>query len=187
MNDGGGIFALILIAFVIVEITKANLWEEILFVIVLIVSASIWWANSQEKRRKREAYDNKQREIRTKTKELVVNSQKIVEVLPNRIDIAKAALNEAEQEFEEGAFAPFWDAVEKAVTNLGYFDQEVKHVVANSSQHKELIKRLDNNRPNFSILLRGLPDPRATSARLRSIVRRAQKDLGASILKRRTK
>ncbi len=90
--------------------------------------------------------------------------------------IAEVALGEAEKEFKEGAFAPFWDAVEKVVISLGNFDQAVKFVVENSQQHLECVESLDNDRPVFSVALDNLPDPRSTSQRLHSIVRRAQKD-----------
>lgn len=120
-------------------------------------------------RKRRESHEREQERLRSRASNLVFESKNLAKSLPTRVDLAEAALAEAEREFEERAFAPFWDAVERAVTSLGHFNEEVNNVIANSREHQQLILDLAEDGPEFSVSLNGLPDPRTTWRKLQYI------------------
>jgi len=99
----------------------------------------------------------------------------VFEGLPELVKIAERALDKAEEEFEDGAFAPFWDAVEHAVTHLARFDEGIKQILSYSDGFKVVQKNYDSTPPAFSLNIHGLPDASSTSERMRGVVRRAQK------------
>lgn len=93
--------------------------------------------------------------------------------LAERYRDANGWLDAAEAEFAEGAFAPFWDAVENAVRHLGEADAEMKKIAESMGQYRQLLGLLDQEPP--ALVLGVLPSGTPTSDRLRSLVRRGQK------------
>ena len=98
---------------------------------------------------------------------------------------SERALNRAEVEFAEGAFAPFWDAVEKAANCLAAFNNTVEQINLNSGLYRTLSATLKRPASDFRIGIT-LPDARRTADRMRNIVRAAQKNFQfASIYEQR--
>ena len=179
----GVIIALVVIAAIIDEITTAGLWEEIFFGIVLITTICLWRhfdkkerARKSAEREAQQAKEERQLSIRRQSHELIIETEAIVNKLPSNIDAGERALDGAEVEFREGAFDPFWDAIERAINHLGYFDRDVRNVADNSKRHRMLIADLEKERPVFNLAINNLPDARKTWSRLQSIVREAQKN-----------
>lgn len=127
-----------------------------------------------EARRKQHEYN--QQSLRQRLLGFVTDSDAILKSLPNEIKIAEQALVESEKEFAEGAFAPFWDAIENAVTHLARFNLGIQQIHDNSINYMEKKKELDSTPPPFKINVGTLPVATRTSDRMRGIVRRAQKD-----------
>lgn len=148
-----------------------------IIVIVVIYFLMIKYRDDEEARkRKQKEYESKQLEIKSKTQELVSEPKIMVSRIPNHIQNAEKNLDEAEFEFRERAFAPFWDAVENAINNLGRFYQSVDQIVVNSKTHAKLIAKFDGEKSTFSVSANNSPDARKTAERMRQLVRQAQKD-----------
>jgi Skp family chaperone for outer membrane proteins len=130
----------------------------------------------EEAQRKQQAYEDKQRYVHKNLLDYVTTSVTVLESLPEEIKIAESALGRAEDEFSDGAFAPFWDAVENAVTHLARFDNGIKEILSNSDRYKQKKTELDTTPPAFKLNINTLPDASSTADRLRSIVRQAQKN-----------
>jgi hypothetical protein len=89
---------------------------------------------------------------------------------------AQDSLDLAEREFAEGAFAPFWDAVERATECLAAFDHSVQKLSNNARNYYSTLRDRKHSFPSFSVHLSSLPDTSAAVSRIRGIVRNAQKD-----------
>jgi uncharacterized protein YfcZ (UPF0381/DUF406 family) len=88
-------------------------------------------------------------------------------------------LDQADVDFADGAFAPFWDSVENAVKTLGRFDEGVHHIKDNSSHYTELIGKYKGMPPQFPLAGKSVAKlgvGTATAKRLKAIVRAAQRN-----------
>lgn len=156
-------------------------------VIYLIVKA-----NEAEKRRQaaeaaREA-EEKARLRRYREEQQGYRKQMIVfgeqslglfESMPKHLSAAEEDLDQAEVDFADGAFAPFWDSIEKAAKTLGRFDEGVRHINDNSSRYTELIKKYEDTPPEFPLARQSVAKlgvGTATAERMKAIVRNAQRN-----------
>ena len=179
----GIIFVIALIVTIIDEISKAGLWGPILFGIALLIVLCAWWnihkknqARELAKREAQKAQENRQLSLRNQSNELIASTKSVISKLPSDIDAGERALDDAEVEFQEGAFAPFWDAIERAINHLGYFDRNVQTIVNNSKIYIMLTADLEIDQHFLDLSINDMPDARNTSSRLQNIVRQAQKN-----------
>ena len=117
-----------------------------------------------------------QHSIQTNLTNIVSASKKAAAELPELVRNAEQSLNNAEHEFKDGAFAPFWDAVEKAAFKLATFNNHVQLLDRNALDYKDNVSRFNGSPPPFELGLRILPDASHTVERMRTIVRQAQKN-----------
>jgi uncharacterized protein YfcZ (UPF0381/DUF406 family) len=124
--------------------------------------------------------------------ELSLIAKQSIELFVDMLNLLRAAkryLNQAEIDRQEGAFAPFWDVIEKAANMLGQFDEGLRCINGNFSRYAELIKLYVGPPPTFpvtGILVAKLDVGMETAARLKAIVRNAQCDFHfASIYEQR--
>jgi len=96
--------------------------------------------------------------------------------LPNLMADAERSLDLAEYEFAEGAFVPFWDAIEVAAKRLADVEGTIQKLIQNSQSYQKDATGLETRPPPFQIGLKTLPDASHTTSRMRVIVRGAQKD-----------
>jgi hypothetical protein len=107
---------------------------------------------------------------------LVSDAKQTASSLPTLVRSAENALDLAEREFQDGAFAPFWDAVEQATKNLANFVATVRRLIRNSQLYNGEAAKLETPPPPFRIGIDTLPDASRTADRMRAVVRQAQKD-----------
>lgn len=122
---------------------------------------------------------NQQRQFYTSLIDLGSGSFALFESMPNHLFTAEELLDQAEVDFKEGAFAPFWDSVEKAAMQLGRFDDSVRTITTNAERHTDVAKRYEGPPPPFPIVLdsvTGMAAAKTTNDRMRAIVRRAQRN-----------
>lgn len=117
-----------------------------------------------------------QRALALQLSTLMSDSSATAKSLPGLISIAEATLDRAEEEFRDGAFAPFWDAVEEAANTLARFTAAVQGLVRNATDYRSNSSRLPAPLPPFQLGVQTLPDATQTAERMRRIVRKAQKD-----------
>jgi hypothetical protein len=111
--------------------------------------------------------------------------------LAELVSAAEAHLAVAEREFDERAFAPFWDDVERATNALATYQRRVQGLESNVKEYRTVAERLDDvplespEVPELDVSTR-VVDPRPTASKLQDIVRRAQRDFEfASIFEQR--
>jgi len=90
----------------------------------------------EAQRRKQQEYEAYQQSLRQRLLGFVTDSTAILQNLPKEIKVAEYALDEAEKEFKEGAFAPFWDAIENAATHLARFNFGIQQIHDNSINYQ---------------------------------------------------
>lgn len=86
-------------------------------------------------------------------------------------------LDQAERDFKEGVFAPFWDSIEKAMLRFSHFDECVREITINSKKHTALAKIYKSSPPQFPIDMEsvdGMSAANSVSDHFKSIVRKAQ-------------
>lgn len=133
-------------------------------------------------RRMNEEHEVTQRQIMTNLVNCVSVSQSAVSDIPKAIQAAEIALTEAEYEFNDGAFAPFWDAVEQAANQLAKSDASIKAVIQYSKNYRDQVAKLVSSPPPFRVGIDTLPDATHTAERMRAIVRKAQKNFHFSTI-----
>lgn len=131
-----------------------------------------------EERRQRIAAEHvaSQQALALRLTNLITDSTGKAAGLPTLLGSANQLIDHAEQEFEDGAFGPFWDAVEQSATKLANFEVTTKTLIKNSQSYRQEVPRLEGAPPPFQIGLDTLPDASSTAERLRRVVRRAQKN-----------
>lgn len=113
----------------------------------------------------------------THLNELVSETHAAISDLPGLLSSAEQHLDNAEKEFFDGVFAPFWDEIEKAISKLAMYYRQVRIIRDFVAEFKEVETPIppESSRalalPNLRI-----PDARDCADRLTRIVRRAQKD-----------
>lgn len=126
----------------------------------------------------RRAQRAEQRSLRDKAKQLVTSSQENLEHAPSLLEEVENQLDIAEFEFNDGAFAPFWDAIENTINLLSQFDASVVAVVRNYHTYENVVSNYQGGKSitQFTVDVDRFPDPNKSSKRMIEIVRRAQKD-----------
>ena len=135
--------------------------------------------NEQEEEKRRLEAKRKQDALDNECKSLAVlldTSKSTFLSLRQLVPAASAHLNKAEKEFEEGAFAPFWDEVENATNRLAAYHQGVNEVEHNANAYADRSSILSVSIPKFDMPKGELPDARPVAVRLSKVVRQAQKD-----------
>jgi hypothetical protein len=142
---------------------------------------------AEEDRKKR--FKEDQRRYRDELNLIGKRSIDVFESMPGFLVATEQHLDQAEIDYQEGAFAPFWDVIENAANMLGRFDEGLRAISKNSSRYTELIKLYVGPPPTFplaSLAVTKLDVGTGSAARLRAIVRRAQRDFHfASIYEQR--
>jgi len=188
----GEIFGLILLVVGLVVIGYAIyftfLYWYITFPLFVIVAIGTYQYKKQKKeeeqrrtaeeeaRRKQEEYEANQVAISKRLSTVVTNSIAIFQDMPKYVTSAEDDIKTAESEFKERAFAPFWDAVERAATKLANFDSNTRHIIHLSSEYNKERGKLDSTPPSFSIDINKIPDAKRIANRMQNIVRCAQRD-----------
>jgi hypothetical protein len=107
---------------------------------------------------------------------IVADSKVIAAGLPALVYKSQQALDKAEFEFKDGAFAPFWDAVEGAAAMLATFTNQVQMLDKRAEEYRVARLSLIDPPPVFDLGLQTFPDALRVVERLNGIVRTAQKN-----------
>ncbi len=159
----------------------------ILGAVYLIIEANKKNKENSEARRAREeqikademARQKRNLEYHNRMVALGTHSIDIFESMPNLLSSAEEQLNQADLDYTDSAFAPFWDSVEKAAKALGYYDEGIEKINSNSSEYTGLVKQFEGNPPGFPLShlsVIKLEVGKVTAERMQSIVRKAQRN-----------
>ncbi len=109
---------------------------------------------------------------------LLTETQKSYHDIADRVTLANQHLDAAGREFDEGAFAPFWDEIERAANELAAYKNEVEHLQRNvgvyNNESLELVRIGGDAPAPLALSQFQLSDARPSAARFMSMVRKAQ-------------
>ena len=114
----------------------------------------------EEEKRQIQRHIGKQQLYREQMIVLGEQSIRLFESMPENLSSAEKYLDQAEVDFADGAFAPFWDSIENAAKTLGRFDEGVRHIKDNSSRYTELIRKYEDIPPQFPLARQSMPRSR---------------------------
>lgn len=95
--------------------------------------------------------------------------------IANRLREAETWINQATYEYSERALAPFWEAVERAAERLALCSASAERLKVKSERYYELLSEKRHDFP-LDPIEDPVPDPGATLAAFRAIVRKGQTD-----------
>ena len=166
--------------------------------ITVLLCAAAWWvvkrhrarvAAAAELRAQREALwlrrVAQQKRVRDRLLRLNEESLSLMESMPAWVETAERHLDQAELDFAEGAFAPFWSSVERAALSLAGFGESVQKLESNSGEYVDLLTQYKGHAPAFAVSVCATTRMKlstATSHRMHGIVRRAQRDFQFSVI-----
>jgi hypothetical protein len=104
------------------------------------------------------------------------DSRRRAMMLPALVGRAEEAVNRAQFEFDEGAYGPFWTAVEAAAMALADYDESVRTISASAGAYAALAVQLKPPIPVFDLGIEELPSVVVPMQRMEFLVREAQKD-----------
>ena len=165
----------------LVVLLTSRSWAVSIPILVGILVAGIWLAfksHSSRMHKKKELSEHmrRQSEIYDHVRTLVAQAETLNhEAIRNAWD-ADAALDQAEVEFADGAFAPFWDEIEAAANCLARVDEAVREIASVSEHYWDHTAKLDEPPPPLMIDPSSLPDIEGIAERLQSVVCPAQRD-----------
>jgi hypothetical protein len=128
-------------------------------------------------RAERERIEN-ERHHKLMEEALVRNKAELQQQLRKLSNVSSAATKElavAARDFDERAFAPFWDSVERVLKILADYDRELRYVKSKADDLDGVAKRLGRPAPSRKELIT-IPDVVQPATDLRTLVRRAQRD-----------
>lgn len=124
-------------------------------------------------------HNEEQRLCLEQIKDLSEKSLCLLELTPQQLDSAQRFLERAEFDFADSAFAPFWESIENAARDLGYFNDAISRIKENNSEYGRLSKAYEGAVPTFPIAngsITKLEVGTAIAERMRKIVRTAQRN-----------
>lgn len=136
-------------------------------------------AAKAEEEARRQRHREEQHVYRNQMIALGEQSLVLFESMPNQLRSAEGYLDQAEAEFADGAFAPFWDCIENAAQLLGRFDEGVRQIKDNSDRYSGLIRKYEAVPPRYPLAhesVTKLTVAGTSAERMQGIVRKAQRD-----------
>jgi hypothetical protein len=136
-------------------------------------------ARHAEEAARLQRYREEQNRYREEMTLLCKESLDSFESLPRYVSTAERHMDQAERDFGEGVFAPFWDSIEASANVLGRFNEGVRTIKKNSARYTELVGLYASVLPRFPVALKSVSklEVGTTSAsRMAAIVRIAQRN-----------
>jgi hypothetical protein len=94
--------------------------------------------------------------------------------LPGILALVSESVKQAEQEYRENAFAPYWDAVEQATRHLGSFNGDVQLLSQNTQKYYTTLNNRKHTFPSIRKMSGCIPDATPVLSELRRVVRMGQ-------------
>lgn len=100
----------------------------------------------------------------------------IPNAMENSLLQASRALERAATEFNERAYGPFWDAVERAAKHLARYYSSVRLLTTGTREYYQLLKGRSHTFPSVGLTVSDIPDAKAVVSELKRVVRMGQTD-----------
>lgn len=138
-----------------------------------------------EEEARRERHIREQLGYRSRMTALGEQSLALFESTPKLLGFAEKYLDQAEADFAEGAFAPYWDSIEHAANALARFIEDVHRIQNASTSYTELIGKYEETPPQFPLARESVTKlgvGTATAERMKRIVRVSQRNFQFSTI-----
>jgi len=171
---------IVIVVVVHIFLYAVRYWQFSIPIIIAIISLCVYLHYRKKEKRRIEqinAHRREQQDIYNKMISCGDNALDIYEKLPNYLNSAECFMDQAERDYLESAFEPFWVSVEKAVNMLGNFNEDVKNIKSFLEQYNELMKRYESKPPKFTLSFETVYKLKicsSTTKRLEAIVRKEQ-------------
>jgi hypothetical protein len=149
-------------------------------IILAILYYSVWRklyidaATARWMRQKIAEHSNTARELTHKARETMDGFFGNLRSLPKLLRDADNFLSNADEEFHEKAYSPFWDNIEQAALRLGAFNANLVRLETKGESYRMLLHGQVHNFPPLVVQPEDIPNPARQTERLRQLVRRGQ-------------
>lgn len=106
----------------------------------------------------------------------IEDSKRRAAALPSLAGRAHEAVKRAQFEFDEGAYGPFWTAVETAALALADYDDSVRGISGNAATYAALSSQARPPVPVFDLGIEEIPSVAVPMQKMESLVREAHRD-----------
>jgi hypothetical protein len=185
-------FSVLAVVLVVADARVTTIGLAFFLLILIFVIGTRWMFSRTKAKSWNEKLTTKQAEAHQLTQQAsnaLASSVRIASDLPAALAAANGWLRKAETEFQERAFGPFWDAIERAAGNLEVFRKGVTTVNQNADTFYKTLEKRQHSFPRFGTRPETLPDPKPVLEDLQQLVRRGQTDFQCANLweQRRTR
>jgi len=102
------------------------------------------------------------------------SSTKLANELRQHVNRVSLLLREAENEYHDNAFVPFWDAVENAAQHLAAFNDKANHLSGNAKEYYNKLNGRKHTFPVFPVQIANTPDASPVTKEFLRVVRMGQ-------------
>jgi len=142
-------------------------------VAILLISGMIGYSVVESsERNKRSAVESRERYWA----EQLLRTRKRLRRIPALVADAEAHLKQAELNYAQGAFAPFWDAIENVTYSLAEYCHLLELIGRTAIEYQQAIAEGAVDLPPFPLTTNNLANAQSITRRLTELVRSAQKN-----------
>jgi len=171
-NEWGPLILILLgLAAVVGILSLAVQYWQISIPIIILAAIIIYIVNQQKEER---AHQASQVALRLSLVQCVKDSQQCSMSIAARITEVDKLLDQAQHDYGDGLFAPFWDSIESAANLLIQAECDVRKIKDHTLTFKSNIGQIEADPPSFSIDIEKLPNLTVVAEKMRTIVRKAQ-------------
>ena len=122
------------------------------------------------------------RQLTERAQSLRSGSIVVQQSMPGLLSNAGEWLEEAQKEYRDHAFAPFWQTVENATLCLAHFGECVRKLNRYAQEYAKTLEGKQHNFPPFPVRPVDLPDPTPIVEQLRRVVRMGQTSIDFALI-----
>lgn len=109
--------------------------------------------------------------VTTDLRHIYESSSTLAAEISEHIKEVSLWLENAEEEYKENAFAPFWDAIEEAAHDLSAYDEKVKRIAKDAKNYYQALDKRKHSFPLFPVQPETIPDASPVLNEFRRVVR----------------
>lgn len=102
------------------------------------------------------------------------SSTNLANELRQHLSHVSLLLQQADNEYRDNAFAPFWDAVENAALHLAAFNDKANRLSGNAKEYYNKLNGRKHTFPSFPVQITTIPDASPMTKEFRRVVRMGQ-------------
>ena len=137
-------------------------------------SASSRRSYEQQYRADLERNESEAKEATARVTAILKSASDLSAMLPVKLRNSVRLIQQADEDFSENAYGPFWDGIEAVATDLSSFSRNTNELSKLAADYYSSLKGREHNFPVFPCRAENLGDPRPIAQEFRRIVRKGQ-------------